>query len=121
MIAFGSYIAYIVTLMCDAHDSTIFTTMSLHYVHLILSILLIVEVIVRACGYRKEYLAGSWNRFDVFVVIFTIAGTLNPKNYFHKKHLRFSSFHFLRRLYFHGSRCIFRFPFAAAIDKNFPF
>lgn len=76
-LALGSYIVYIVSLMCDYYQRSIPISLALHYVQLVLSILLIIEVMLRVFAYRKEFFANSWNRFDVVLVIFMIIGKLS--------------------------------------------
>lgn len=74
-IAFASYIVYVVVLMGDHYYSTAqFQQILIHYV---LSILLIVEIFLRGCAYRKEFFTNFWNRFDVVIVVFLIIGESN--------------------------------------------
>lgn len=80
MVAFGSYILYIIVLMCEHNNMVIDLAVALNYVQYVLSVLLIIEIAIRACGYRKKYFANSWNRFDVALVIFIIIGELIDEN-----------------------------------------
>ncbi|KAG4067544.1 hypothetical protein HA402_005316 [Bradysia odoriphaga] len=72
LIAFGSYTVFIISLMCDHYRNSEETSNALAYIHLVLSIVLIIEIVVRAFAYRKEFFNNSWNRFDVVLLIFTI-------------------------------------------------
>lgn len=70
MIAFASYIVYMISLMCDYYQSSVEISKILDYVDHVLSILLIIEVLLRLYAFRKEFFASSWNRFDLIVAIF---------------------------------------------------
>lgn len=74
MIAFAAYVVFLISLMCDYYQSSVEILKALDCVYYVLSILLIIEVVLRGFGYRKEFFATFWNRFDVVLVIFTIIG-----------------------------------------------
>lgn len=73
-IAFAFYILYIILLMSDHYQMTMGFSEVLDYINLVLIVLLIIEIILRVYSYRKEYLASSWNRFDLVLIVFIITG-----------------------------------------------
>lgn len=83
-IAFAAYVVYIISLMCDYYQMSLEIMNAMSYIHWVLSILLIIEIVLRGFGFRKEFFASFWNRFDVVVVIFTILreSNLNETKYF---------------------------------------
>lgn len=76
-IALASYVLYIIVLMNDHYEMSAEFGRVLQYIHLVLVVLLIIEIILRVYSYRKEYFASSWNRFDLILVVFTIIGESN--------------------------------------------
>lgn len=73
-IALGSCIAYIVLLMCEYRQIPPAIEFAINYLHLFLSILLIIEIGLRGYGLRKEFFGNAWNRYDVVLIILVVIG-----------------------------------------------
>ncbi|KAJ6641281.1 Sodium channel protein PaFPC1 [Pseudolycoriella hygida] len=75
-ISFAVYLVYVIALMVEFYQSPDALNTVLSYIQLALSILLILEVSLRAFAYRKGFLTNPWNRFDMVLIIFIVVDSI---------------------------------------------